>query len=313
MEMDYFNLEDAARVTGCRESELLYLVENEKLLASLWSKKREYCVLIKSDNPEQKGFSFVGTTSYRGILHVPFPILHDVIESGQAQVKLCICREGISAEDIQFTNPFKSPKGPFNGWKKLESPQNQRFQFLYPLPTESETLNSQLSRMVQSTQASLPESQNEIKAILDPLASMGNGDPVYRYDYSVNATFLTGNIRFTRQSLERAGLLEVKKVQNNVKLSWCESNGRHTPMDKVLERLFIGNPKKVNKELWKELQKADGNGENRYDTDAIIIAMGGDSIDWFDKDGSSKQLKFKTFKNKLSGIRKHHSNVTDIQ
>tara|TARA_R110002167_G_scaffold45324_3_gene136215 strand:- start:7728 stop:8681 length:954 start_codon:yes stop_codon:yes gene_type:complete len=314
MNRDYFTLEAASREVNRTEEELLFLVETRALRASLYVKKRKFCVLAK--HAETGRANYVGTSVYRGLALISDEDQLDLVEKGKAIVRILIPTGIVNEAEIDKVNPFKEAIGPCGGirWRYLEREALDNLTFyLHTFPVEKIKTASLIYKAVKL----FSEFENDS----DPSAEkkIHNNDPLtekglaYSYDITRNGEYSLADLRFRGEDLEKANLFVSKKstinsteTSDQVRLLWCENKVNPTSIDKVVERAFISNKSLSSKGIWKLLHREYKGKEKSFDLDQVIEKMDSDCIEWLKKDFETKRLLYKTFENKVSTIRKFY-------
>lgn len=314
MDRDYFRLESAARKTGRTEEDLLYLIESGKLNASLYAKKRQFCVLAKS---KDTGLThYIGTTFYRGLVLISKEDQLNLIENGNAVVKIFIPNEKIKTDSINRVNPFKKTLGPCGlySWKFLDDEDVEGSTlYLHTLPVEAV---SSASIIYKATQLLADYARNSVSNTDDNnlnIETLPDLDFINVYTFDKNGKFNTDEISILERDLRIAKLLPVEKSLGDLSttnssevLKWCDSKARHTNIDRVLERAYLSNPKSSTKSIWKDIDSKFKAMDNSLDVELIVEVMDDVCIEWYTKQGVAKPLSSKSFENKISMIRKFY-------
>lgn len=309
MDLEYYKIEQAARKLDCEPDEIEHLLETGKLRAHLYSNAKKFLVIQQGTEAS----SGLGIATYSGLIkfHESYtqPLLHNKKIAITGRIVLQ------SPENIsQWTqkHPFKSDASLFNiginTWAPISTEQVTESNSLLALPLPTESAGSM--RMAMKALNMLSKNQPDLSSSETPQDP--EQFPEFSYSYLENGQFDISSLRITQENLDRlTSLIEKNKSQLNAllqesNLPWCDSKEKASRIDRVIERLFSANASKQARAIWLILMADYELDTPAFDTQHVIQAMDEDAIEWLTSEGYESEIRFKSFSNKLSTLRKYY-------
>ena len=299
MDRDYYTVPEAAAILDCKPEDIYHLLETNRLAAAVYSKQRKYC--ITTWDSEEGACIGHGTTYYRGLLLPYQSWIISLIENKE----FVLSSTGEPLQTNQLTNyttenPFLEAYLPsqISKWEPVILENLPNSIELLPFPLQRKTGLSTIAEMIDhhllKPKEDEPDRKESIKEYRDSMKSIR-----YSFNYKENGTFTVDDIRLTKEALKSLSAPEEE-------LPWCNSKKKHTAIDPVIERLYKDGKSKTVKQLWGSLRKDHDSEQFRYDPDEVISVIDAVALEWIITSGIEKQMKYKTFTNKISDIRMYY-------
>lgn len=307
LELEYYTIDQAARTLDCAPDEVAHLLEVGKLDAHLYSNSKKF-VVIERQTDRLIGR---GIATYNGLIKISQsyvqPLLHNkkiTITSYLALLHPASIRYWNTTHSFHSELFLKFVK--ISEWipYEVDFAKNQIQLLALPLPDEGlRTL-----RMLSDAFNTIAKDQGS-NTNLDHNHSH---HPKYLYSFSKQGSYDKSDIRITHEDLMDIG--DIGKltlpsngiIENDDPLPWCSSKKKPSRIDRVVERVLRAYPNQQSKALWRALLSDYELDDPLYDKEEIIQVMDEDSIEWLNFEKYKSELQFKSFMNKISGIRKFY-------
>lgn len=313
---DYYTIEEAASQVGSSMDDIYHWLSTNRIEAVLYTNQRRF--IATSWNEESQIWEGNGTVNYRGLLSVDSSWITHLLDHDEViLITQAIPLEPNEYSDYSIQCPFLEEILPeeISAWEPYELDDIIDAIQLCPLPTQTRNRFSILSDTVINTISSLGLSDTK-----DPKTAeyTSNIDiPKYDFNYALNGKYALEDLRLTNAVVDR--LAQITKGDKswaigNVKtgeadldqLPWSESKSKFSEINAIIERLFRDQGNKQCKTLWRALEK-DISGELFHYDIHEIVTIGLDSFEWKNLSGELSEMKYKTFCNKISEIRRFYS------
>ncbi|MBL4571852.1 MAG: hypothetical protein JKY86_02110 [Gammaproteobacteria bacterium] len=309
---DYHTIQESAIQIGCSEADIYHWISTNQIEAVVYTDQRQF--IATTWNDEKEIWEGNGTVYYRGLLSVDSSWIKHLLDHKEIiLITQAIPLEPNEYNDYSFQCPFKEEILPeeISAWEPYKFDDIVEVIQLSPFPAQ-----------IRNKYSSISDNLNNVLALINSKYSetVRNTDetdiPKYDFNYDFNGSYVIDDLRLTNVIVERLAKLADKdssEVFGTTKtgkadlgpLPWSESKSKFSEINAIIERLFRDQGNKQCKTLWRELEKDISDELFRYDIHEIVT-IGLDSLEWKNLSGNLSEMKYKTFCNKISAIRRFY-------
>lgn len=305
MERRYYTIPEAAEQAECTIGDIHHYIQTGQIEAALYSTQRQFFVVMLD---QTTGSNIgVGTVYYQGLILPHQGWIRAILENNK--IVLSVTASPLELSNLTHysqDNPFRDNCLPDNikNWNPERFDMRNQSLMLCPLPRQARTTISAIGDLIDKTLFQFDEykDKKEAKEFRKDLDGIR-----YVFNYEKNGNFALNDLRLTKEMLfclNSDNKLNTENSPNHLdKLPWCDSKQSPSRIDEVLERLVIDHGLKATGQIWKVLINDVANESFVYDRNEAIDQIDDLSLEWLTRSGESKQMKYKTFTNKISDIR----------
>lgn len=296
----WYTLAETIDKLGITDSELTHQINQGTFTPVVYTKSRWFLLfrLLPEDNKPG------ATCEYRGHLSMDRAALFRLLDGetvGQEASNIQLLEPtGILAWRTAY--PFQHPHRALSDWRPVAQDQAPLSHFeAIPMPSEQQTVPSQLKSLLNRCIDANPE---PYKPFIDqPPFDEAKPEPAFHLVFK-NSSFSPDDLRVSHSDIERCQdrfvLEQATKPEPAAKGGRERENQLHT----LIRRILITEPSLDAKRLWRLIQHESQAEEPRFDSDAILLRVDEDSIEWHSRQGAERELRWQSFGPLVSKLRK---------
>lgn len=291
----FYRLDEINDVTPITKGDLLHAVERSELSLCAWVDAKALGAQIHSNEPNRPALA--NLFDYRGVLSLTSKQSIDCLSS----LKAAISRTQIL--EPEFVSNWRSAS------KDYPKAKTVRFSSVTTLPNKPlgpfvafASIGTQAvygQRVKQLAKAGADEWQNEgLSGLFDALLATEEELTTKPLEIQLE------QLRFDLESVSKVFGLETAQnglqSQKIVNVSDIETH----PIKIMINRVLVGNRNADVRTIWNAIKRDHQSDSKDIDVDSLISNMNHDEIEWFGQEDSVRTLKYKTFKNYVSDLKK---------
>jgi len=288
-------------------------VINHGLDLHVYLKSAKLIIGGKGFNQPMLGHAVV---EYRGLIQLVEHSRIEILENKSTEVfeSIIYKNDDIRQVDTEYPLSIPMPNPIIHMWKPLDENYEYKgetdprifFAIFYP-ETDKKPLNNIMNHIFDSLDKSTLESKKveEMRNSMNETLFVENNELVdfKRRTFSIDDVVITRDqIESILINLDRMPMPTMPLVTPIVQR--VKKQKRVNLLGEAVKRILMSQAGVQSDSIWQQLRKDIKNEIRIYDTDSVIKNMTSDVLVWTDKGENDKQVTYKSFKNKVSTIRK---------
>lgn len=294
MSRTFFRLSETKDITSFNEGDIVYLIETGKLSAYAWCELKTATLYLDK--------STVGTFDYQGVIKIPSKEAILAYEKGSSEITRFEITDSDRASNVSL-KPIKGLKYPNNLFKNhislgKNSPSSEKIKTcgkLHYQDLRSAKKILEIQQQNNKESATINQFLDSMKAITTKLEKA----------WIKPITIERSSLRFNKEEIDSLA------SDHKSNLPVTPSDTLFSELDNII--LDIMHEEKGNStKIWNilKLESKIGDEQRVYDKKGIILEVDNFDLTWLTENLKEKTITKKTFKNKVSLLRKH---LTDSQ